>query len=72
MYADAKFMARGTFVDPDAWQPAEKRREISNTVTTYDDSFIQQMGKLILNLKRSMVFGEMIHLAENGKRCQMI
>ena len=31
VYADAKFMARGTFVDPDAWQPAEKRREISNT-----------------------------------------
>lgn len=31
VYADAKFMASGTFVDPDAWQPAEKRREISNT-----------------------------------------
>ena len=31
VYADAKFMAGGTFVDPDAWQPAEKRREISNT-----------------------------------------
>jgi hypothetical protein len=28
--------------------------------------------RLIPSLKNSIVFGEMIHLAENGKRCQMI
>lgn len=30
VYADARFAAPGPFKDPDAWEPAEKRREISN------------------------------------------
>lgn len=30
VYADARFAAQGPFNDPDAWEPAEKRREISN------------------------------------------
>lgn len=31
VFADAKFMATGTLVNPDDWKPAQKRREISNT-----------------------------------------
>lgn len=30
VYADAKFTAKGDFVNPNDWTPAEKRREISN------------------------------------------
>ena len=30
-YADAQFEAKGPFLDPTNWVPAEKRREISNT-----------------------------------------
>ena len=32
VYADAKVVAEGPFIDPDAWEPEEKRREISNQV----------------------------------------